>query len=238
MISGVKKRIGFRQKVPYKVLENGLYQTLQRGKTDSLVINRDLQEHFAGANRLSKAASTANLILNKNEYVIERLRQTVSPDVFIKLTEPDRKALITCLLCLAYPIAYDCLVTIASVFKLQDAISRDLLHQKMSALYGSNRSVYIAVGELLPTFMDLGFLSRVKTSVYRRNPPFQILHPAITEVLVYTDIKLSNANSILVDDMSFRPWYDWFEVSAPKALPSNLIRFADGVIGRGYLTAV
>lgn len=86
-------------------------------------------------------------------------------------------------------------------------IRNEIFAQKMSAPYGSNRSVYIAVGELLPTFIELGFLSRIKPSVYHRNPATKILHPAIAELLVFTDIKLSKSTSILVGDVSFRPWF-------------------------------
>ena len=231
-----KKRIGFRQKVPYEVLERGLYWKLQHEPTERPELNRDLREHFTGENRLAKAASTANLILNKNEYVIERLRGSLTAESFIKLCESDRKAIITCLLCLAYPVAYDCLVAAASVFRLQDVISRGLLHHKMSAIYGSNRSVYIAVGELLPSFIELGFFSRLKPSVYNRNRAAVILNPSVAELLIYADIKLSTSNSILLEDVNFRPWFTWFEISKPESSPSQFIKLANGVVGNGYLT--
>jgi hypothetical protein len=105
----------------------------------------------------------------------------------------------------------------------------------MSASYGSNRSIYIAVGELLPTFIELGLLLRPKRSVYYRNPAKEILNSAVAELLVYTDIKLSKSTPILVDDVSFRPWFAWFYVSRPETLPFTFIKFADGIIGKGYL---
>ena len=140
MTDAAKKVIGFRQKVPYRVLENSLYLLLRDENLDDEEIKRDLSEYFNGANRLSKALTTVNSIIRKNQPIILRLKKTINSEGFLKLTESDRKAIMACLLCLAYPIAYQTLTVAAAVFKIQDYITRDLLHQKMAAIYGSNRS--------------------------------------------------------------------------------------------------
>ncbi len=151
MTDKTKKVIGFRQKVPYQILENGLYLILRDGKLDDEETKRDLQQYFKGANRLSKAITTVNSVLTKNNSVILKLRKKLDAEEFLKLAESDRAAIIVSLLCLAYPFAYETLITAAAVFKIQDYVTRDLLHQKM----GSKPPKSVSLRVLLPMHFRL-----------------------------------------------------------------------------------
>jgi hypothetical protein len=236
MTDKTKKIIGFRQKVPYQILENGLYLILRDGKLDDEETKRDLQQHFKGANRLSKAFTTVNSVLKKNNSVILKLRRKLDAEDFLRLAKSDRAAIITSLLCLAYPFAYDTLITAASVFKIQDYITRDLLHQKIGAIYGSNRATYIGIGELLPTFIELGLFKRDKKSLYSKNEKKMIFSHIVSELYIYSDIKVSDSKSALVEDLAYRPWFCYYFTEYKPETFNNFLELSDAVGRGGYIT--
>lgn len=236
MNSSNAKVIGFRQKVPALVLDNGLYLLLRDGKLDDEIIKRDLQEHFSGQNRLQKASTTVNLVLKNNVGTILKLKKTITAQDYLKLSQSDRFAILMSLICLAYPFAYETLVTAATVFKIQDHITRNLLHQKMTAIYGSNRSVYIGIGELLSTFIELELFKREKKSLYSKTQQRMILNPIVSELFIYTDIKLSRSKSILLDDVKYRPWFSYYSTDYNPQTENSFVQYSDGIIGSGYLT--
>jgi hypothetical protein len=236
MTDKTKKQIAFRQKVPFRILENGLYLFLRDGNFNDEEIKRDLQEYFNGANRLAKAATTVNLILKKNSPVILKLKKKLDADAFIKLPDSDRAAVIMCLLCLAYPFAYETLITAANIFKIQNYVTRDLLHQKMGSLYGSNRAIYIGIGELLPTFIELGLFKREKVSLYSKIEQKAILNPIVSELFIYTDIKLSGLKTALVEDLYFRSWFTYYTAEYKSNLFNTFLQYSDGNLGSGYIT--
>ena len=235
MTDATKKVIGFRQKVPYRVLENSLYLLLRDEKLDDEEIKRDLSEHFNGANRLSKAMTTVNSIIKNNQPIVSRLRKTVNAEGFLKLAESDRKAIIVCLLCLAYPIAYQTLIVAATVFKIQDYITRDLLHQKMAAIYGSNRSTYIAIGELLPTFIELELFKKEKKSLYSKSNQKPIFNQTVSELYIYSDIAISESKSLLADDLPYRPWLSYYLTENKLNSFNEFLQLSEDVFGGGYI---
>jgi hypothetical protein len=231
-----KKQIAFRQKVPRQILENGLYLFLRDGKFDDEELKRDLQEYFSGANRLAKAATTVNSTIKKNHPIILKLKKKLDADAFLKLPDSDRAAVIMCLLCLAYPFAYETLITAANIFKIQNYVTRDLLHQKMGGLYGSNRAIYIGIGELLPTFIELGLFRREKVSLYSKQEQKPILNPLVSELFIYTDIKLSGLKTALVEDLYYRSWFTYFSAEYQSKLYNTFLQYSDGSLGSGYIT--
>jgi len=237
MTDKTKKVIGFRQKVPYQILENGLYLILRDGKLDDEETKRDLQQYIRGANRLSKAFTTVNAILTKNNSVILKLRKKLNAEDFLKLAESDRAAIIMSLLCLAYPFAYETLITAATVFKIQDYVTRDLLHQKMGAVYGSNRATYIGIGELLPTFIELGLFKRDKKSLYSKKEQKPIFNSIVSEFYIYSDIKVSDSKSALVEDLAYRPWFSYYCIEYKPNSFNNFLQLSEGIVGGGYITA-
>jgi hypothetical protein len=59
----------------------------------------------------------------------------------------------------------------------------------------------------------------------------------VVELIIFTDIKLSGSKSILIDELSFKPWYGYFEISSSLVDKFNLlITKKDSAVGKGYLT--
>ncbi len=107
----------------------------------------------------------------------------------------------------------------------------------MSAIYGSNRATYIGVGELLPTFIELGLLKREKVSLYSKTPQRPVYNRIISELLVYTDIKRSESKTLLADELIHRPWHSYFSIEGKAASLEILVNVSDGMQGGGYLSA-
>ena len=106
----------------------------------------------------------------------------------------------------------------------------------MAALYGSNRTLDIAIDALVPMIIELGTIERVKKSLYAKAPNNIITHPIITEMIIFADIKLSGSKSILVEDLQFRPWYMFFQINLGDMQNFSLFKYTESGIGQGYLT--
>jgi hypothetical protein len=149
----------------------------------------------------------------------------------------DRKALCLCLTSLTYPIMYDLLVALSQGFKVQHQINKKFIVEKVMSIYGSNRTVEIAIDALLPMIIDLQAIKRDKIGIYTKVSTLSITNRFVAELVVYTDIQLSGSKSIFIDDLSHRPWYAYFDLrnSSPESYQLLLTK-KDSSIGKGYLT--
>lgn len=235
-MTGAGKYIGINQRLPFDVLDTGLYRFLLDQAIDKESIIAHMREFTNGENRILKAAKYVVQILSRQEKYILELNKSIGAEAYLKLPVTDRKAIILSLVTLTYPITYDLLVALASGFKVQPQINRQFINQKMAGLYGSNRTLAVALDALVPMIIELGAVERVKISLYAISQKNVITHPKIKELIVFTDIKLSGSKSILIDDLQYRPWYMFFEISLDKPLKFSLIKRAESRIGQGYLT--
>lgn len=230
------KYIGINQRVPFDVLDTGLYRFLLDHSVDKESIIAHMREFTKGENRVSKAAQYVVQILSRQEKYILELNKSIGAEAYLKLPVTDRKAIILSLVALTYPITYDLLIALASGFKVQPQINRQFINQKMAALYGSNRTLAVALDALVPMIIELDAVERIKISLYSLSEKTAISHPAIRELIIFTDIKLSGSKSILVDDLQHRPWYMFFDITLGKQLKFSLIKHAESRMGQGYLT--
>lgn len=230
------KFIGINQRVPFKVLDDGLLRLLQTGKVDGKALLEDLFEHTGGQNRALKASKYAITILNRPEQILKALKTQISAESYQKISIEERKALITALLACAFPFAYDLMVVFAAGFKVQKQINRAYVTQKMGALYGSNRTLEIALDALLPMLIDLNIIQREKAGIYIIGKPVEVHTSIIVEACIYADIKCSGSKSILVQDLGSRPWFLYFPVRWDKQMQAHLIHYVEAQIGGGYLT--
>ena len=105
------------------------------------------------------------------------------------------------------------------------------------SIYGSNRTVDIAIDALLPMIIELNTIKRDKVSLYSKAPGLNIANRFISELIIYTDIKLSGSKSILVDDLAHKPWFSYFDNANTDTVNfTYLILKKDSAIGKGYLS--
>jgi hypothetical protein len=230
------KFIGINQRVPFNVLDTAILQYLESGTINKNDILAHMKEFTKGENRAMKATKYAVQILTRQSKVLNELKKKVDHETYLKMRTSDRKALVLCLVSLTYPITYDLLVALAAGFKVQNQINKAFINQKVAAIYGSNRTMDIALDALLPMIIELDTVKRDKISLYSKAERAVITNPFIQELITYTDIKLSGSKSILLEDVSHRPWYMYFEVKPIKEQKHTLLKYSEGVVGGGYLT--
>ena len=229
------KYIGINQRIPYSILNESLKQYLYSGEIKREEILEKMLVVTAGENRAKKATMYAHHVLTRPKKFLSFIDKSIGASVYEKLSDQDRKAVILCLVANTFPITYDLLCAIATVFKVQDHASRAFINQKISALYGSNRAIAIAIDALLPMLIELGTLDRVKQGVYKVGSQPTITHPAVAEFYVATDIALSGSKSIALDETNYRAWFFFNRVELPKDVKFKLLKMTEGMVGGGYV---
>jgi hypothetical protein len=235
-MSSKGKYIGISNRIPFVVLEYAVGDYISTGQVNAPAYFKYIQEFTKGENRAKKTLSHLVSIINKNANLINQLAKQSKGD-FLSFSYNDRKAILISLYALTFPIAYDILLAFAAGFKVQDIISKRVILEKMGALYGSNRSMHIGMDETIPLFLDCGIINRQKIGIYAKGLKLKITNSFVLELIIYSNIKLSGSKSILVDELNFKPWYSYFEISNATHLNFNhLLSKKDSAIGNGYIT--
>ena len=231
------KYIGISQRIPFDVLDSAIAVYLLEEEVEKDYILQRIQEYTKGANRAAKAASCVVQILSRQKWVLAHLKKISKVNPYTQLREDDRKALCLCLICLTYPIIYDVLVAMSQGFKVQPQINKKFISEKVMSIYGSNRSVDIAIDALLPMIIELNTIKRDKMSIYSLGSKLQVTNNFIAEMVIYADVKSSGSKSLLVEDLEFRPWFSFFELPPNVAeVPSILLTKKETALNKGYLT--
>ncbi len=236
-MSSKGKYIGVESRVQYEVLEAALYDYISNGKLDKEKCLSHIKQFTKGENRASKILKHISVLLAKNEDVISKISKQLDASVFAQLSTGERKALLLCLFCNSFPITYDILIGFAQALKVQAIVSKEVIIHKIGSAYGSNRAMHIAITEILPFLIECGIIERIKVGIYATGSKLNISNKVVSELIVFTDIKLSTSKSILVDELGYKPWYSYFELS--NISPTNfniLLANKDSTIGKGYLT--
>lgn len=231
------KYIGLNQRIPFDVLDASIHFYTTNGVIDKSYIHQRMQEFTFGTNRATKATTYVLQILTRQVHLLDKLKKVINEAPYSSLKTEDRKVVCLCLISLTYPITYDLLIALAQGLKVQSQINKKFISEKVKSIYGSNRTVDVAIDALLPIIIELNTIKRDKISLYSLATKLQISHKFFYELIIYTDISLSRSKSILVDDLSFRPWYSYFDFSSVSTeIFDSLIYKKDSSIGKGYLT--
>ena len=232
------KYIGVESRIHYEIMEAAIYDYLANGTLDKEKCYSHIKQYTNGENRSGKILKHINVLITKNEILLTKLSGIMDAQTFARLAISDRKALLLCLFCNSFPITYDVLIGFAQAFKVQDIVSKEVITHKISSAYGSNRAMHIAVTEILPLLIEFGVIQRVKVGIYSISSKLIITDTFISELIIYTDIKLSGSKSILADELNFKPWYTYFNNSSEFSTKTSnvLISNKDATIGTGYIT--
>lgn len=230
-----KKYIGINQRIPYDVLERAMDTYIASGEVDRQEILAGIKSFTAGRNRASKAALYAFQIITRQTKVLAYIAKEHSS--LKPLRADERKALGLCLICLTYPIAYNLLVAMAQGLKVQDLVNKKFITSKMSALYGSNTTVDIALRAVIPILIELGIIRRHKRGLYSLGRKLTIRKPLLFEIIAYTDATVQGTKSLLLDTLTQKPWYTYFEIETIDLEKRGFIfDRKDSHTGKGYLT--
>ena len=231
------KFIGINQRIPFEVLDSAIHSYVENGEIDKEYIFQRMQEFTSGINRATKATTYVAQIISRQHYLLDQFKKVIANIPYSSIKVDDRKALCLSLISLTYPITYDLLIALSQGFKVQNQINKKFINEKVMSIYGSNRTVDIAIDALLPMTIELNTIKRDKVSIYSIASKLVIANKFVAELVIYTDIKLTGSKSILIDDLNHKPWYSYFDLTNVHAANFNLLLTKkDGAIGKGYLT--
>lgn len=235
-MSNKGKYIGIESRIQYEILEAAIYDYLCNGNLDKEKCLSHIKQFTHGENRAGKILKHITVLLTKNHALLEVVPKNQRTE-FYQLSIADRKAMILSVFCCSFPITYDILTILAQAFKVQEKVSKEVIVQKIGAIYGGNRAMHIAITEIMPFLIECGIIQRIKMGIYSLASKLVISNKFISELIIYTDIKLSGSKFLLIDELNFKPWYSYFNYS--ESLLKNyvyLLTKKESAVGRGYLT--
>ena len=231
-----KKYIGINQRVPFDVIDQAINDFLVNGQVDNDRIFKHMLEFTKGENRAKKAASYVIKILNSQSKLIHEFSKRIEKGFYLHLPEKERKVFVLCLISLTYPIMYELLVAIGKGLKAQDFVNKKFINEKIYTIFGSNRTVDVAIDAIIPMAIELNAIRRVKTSLYEKTQNINVTHQIISELVLLVDLKGSGTKTLLFDDLEFRPWFSFFNLDLDQLQKPSILKFQDGNFGRGYLS--
>lgn len=160
------KVIGINQRISVTLIEKGLRAVFDGVYSRDFA--RSLAElEFQGENRLKKAVSELGKVVEKNKlipFLVEHKQQVIEA-----LQYKDDKALIfAALYNSAFPFSYEETFILGKYFHVQDQVSRQLLKEKLSVVYGYNKAISNAIDFSMPTLIEAGSIQRPEPGIYKK----------------------------------------------------------------------
>lgn len=177
-----KKYIGIDQRIPMAVLENAVIYLLRGELRFKEEILRDLNEHFTGQTRIKKALTIIGRVFNSD--LANQLQKDFTEQHFLQLQPSERKAIIFLLLVESYPFLFDLLSVMTKTLRVQNTINITYIDSQLATLYGSNRTMFVAIEVLFPLLIELEVFVRIKKGLYSKCPPFLLYN---TNLIHYFD---------------------------------------------------
>ncbi len=157
--------IGINQRIPIEIIEQALKAMLDDRYSDDYAAELARLE-YSGENRIKKSVKVINRIVKTNvlmPYMLENAGK-----IKLALKTPDDKGLICiALVNAAYPFCYDVTTVLGRYFHAQKEISTSLITSKLSAKYGTNRSLPNGLYCILPMLIEARFISRPRPGFYQ-----------------------------------------------------------------------
>ena len=160
------KIIGINQRISVTLIEKGLNAVFD--EVYSKEFARSLAEYeFQGENRLKKAVNELSKVVEKNA-IIPFLLKHKENVVKAMQYKADKAIIVAALYNAAFPFSYEEVCILGKYFHVQDRISRNLLKEKISEIYGFNKSISNAIDYSIPTLVEAGFIERPEPGVYTK----------------------------------------------------------------------
>ena len=169
----MEAKIGINQRIPIEAIELAVKAVLE-DRYDNEYAAELARMEYSGENRIKKAVNIINR-LTKNNVLMPFLKEN-ERKVKMALKNPcDRGLICIALVNAAYPFCYDVTALLGKYFHAQKEIGMSLITSKLSAKYGTNRSLPNGLYCILPMLIEAGFISRPIPSLYKMcNPIPQI----------------------------------------------------------------
>ena len=186
--------IGINQRIPMQTLELALKAVLEEQYTNDYALELARYD-YQGENRIKKAAKVLNRLTKTNalmpfyiEHKEKVLKALKNPD--------DRALLLIALVNTAYPFCYDVTATLGKYFHAQKTIGTPLLINKLSAKYGTNRTLPNGLYCIMPMLIDVGFITRPTVGLYemcKLSPLTEVARQAYTQSFMLNNPLLTDS---------------------------------------------
>ena len=187
--------IGINQRISVTFIENGLKAVFDCVYSKEFA--RSLAEYeFQGENRLKKAVNELSKVVEKNA-IIPFLMENKEQVMKAMQHKADRAIIVAALYNSAFPFSYEEVCILGKYFHVQDQVSRRLLEEKISEIYGFNKSISNAIDYSIPTLVEAGFIERPSAGVYTKpilNAETEIALVAYRESFFLNNPILSRSN--------------------------------------------
>lgn len=199
------KIIGINQRISVTLIEKGLNAMFDG--VYSREFARSLAEYdFHGGNRLDKAVSELRKVVETNPllpFLVEHKEQVLKAMQY----KPDKALIVAALYNSAFPFSYEEVCILGKYLHVQDQVTRKLLEEKLSEIYGFNKAISNAIDYSIPTLVEAGFILRPTAGIYVKaslNPNTPIA-PAVYKESFFLNNPLLNRN----DDFGDSPYFEF-----------------------------
>ena len=163
----MEKTVGINQRISITIIEMAMKASLDGIFTPEYAADLAAGE-YQGENRIKKARSIIGKLTLRNplfDYIKEQ-RQ----DYFEAIKYPGDRALVfSALINAAYMFGYDAMCILGKLFHVQERVSTQVIVNRMSSIYASNRSLPNGLYCIMPMYIEAGLLSRPVTGIYTKN---------------------------------------------------------------------
>ncbi len=187
--------IGINQRISVTLIDKGLKAVFDGIYTKEFA--RTLAEYeFQGENRIKKAINELSKVVEKNalmSFLVEHKDQVLDSMQY----KCDRAIIVAALYNSAFPFSYEEVCILGKYFHVQDQVSRKLLEEKISEIYGFNKSISNAIDYSIPTLVEAGFIDRPTIGVYTKptlNIKTEIAHTIYKESFYINNPLLNRKN--------------------------------------------
>ena len=163
----MEKTVGINQRISITIIEMAMKASLDGIFTPEYAADLAAGE-YQGENRIKKARSIIGKLTLRNplfNYIKEQ-RQ----DYFEAIKYPGDRALVfSALINATYMFGYDAMCILGKLFHVQERVSTQVIVNRMSSIYASNRSLPNGLYCIMPMYIEAGLLSRPVTGIYTKN---------------------------------------------------------------------
>lgn len=199
--------IGINQRIPISILEMAIVATLNEECSPEYFAELARTE-YEGENRIKKAVSVINRLTVRNP-LLPYLKEHKEGVLIALRNNGDKPLILSSVINSAYSFGYDTASTLGKYFHVQDQVTRDFIVAKMSAKYGSNRSLENALSCVLPMFIEAGILVRPKVGFYEIK---KVEHYTETGLNIYRkSFFINNPTFFESDNCNTYPYFEFLK---------------------------
>lgn len=199
-----KKKIGIEQYIPFELINATILEYLETKDINKDELFQRMLEYNKGENRAKKPSNSIYSAITKTSFINKALLKNLTTESYNRLSMEEKNVITMSLICIRYPFIFDTLTAFGKLFNVQDSVNRQYITQTLASIYGSNRTLDIALDAVLRMLVDSGFIIRVKQGLFAKGSMPQICDFA-KEVWISTFFELNGKKSLPVSELKYEP---------------------------------